>query len=68
MKYDIKRNIWSACPKRFTLHGHMNENVTYNHCSLCVNGKLYLFFGQQLDSPTPSSEIEKIDIQAHIEG
>ena len=68
MKYDIERNSWSECPKRFTERGHTSEYTTYNNSSLCVNGKLYLFFGEQIDDHTPSPAVEKLDIKAHIEG
>ena len=38
IKYDIKRGKWSTCPPL------LFANV--NHSSCCLDGKLYLFFGQ----------------------
>ena len=43
-KYDIKRNYWSQCTSRRgdIVDGH----ITNNHSTVCLNGKLYLFFGE----------------------
>ena len=66
IKYDIEANKWSTCPK--LLYDYIN------HSSLCVNGKLYHFFGQYVgdrDGITTlisSNVIEKLDFKAHISG
>ena len=66
IKYNIAARKWSTCP-----------NLIYryiNHSSLCVNGKLYHFFGQyeglrgELHCLIPSNVIEKLDFKAHISG
>ena len=61
--YDIKRDVWSACPKR--------KHDTIDHEGVCVGGKLFLFFAKYVvgkRSRHNVSIIEKFDIQSHIEG
>ena len=67
IKYDIKRDKWSACPPL------VYEN--YNHVSCCVNGKIYLFFGQyrgnegDLENVMITANcIERLDVESHIIG
>ena len=55
--------MWSACPKR--------KHNTTDHESVCVGGKLFLFFAKYVvgkRSRHNVSIIEKFDIQSHIEG
>ena len=64
IKYDIGAGKWSTCPSRMYAY--------INHSSLCVNGKLYLFFGQykgrkkKISTLISSDVIEMFDIKAHI--
>ena len=49
--YDIERDIWSECPQRLKQNSY--------HSSLCVNGKLFIFFGSY--GGNPRSTIERFD-------
>ena len=66
IKYDLKRGEWSVCPPL------VYEN--YNHLSCCVNGKIYLFFGQykgiegDIETMITANSIERLDIESHIIG
>ena len=56
--YDIERDTWSLCPQRLKQNAY--------HSSLCVNSKLFIFFGNY--GGNPSKTIERFDAQAHIRG
>ena len=61
--YDIRNDSWSACPKRKQKGG--------NHNSFCMNGKLYIVFGDTggiRGRPVEHKTIERLDVKAHIEG
>lgn len=59
--YDIERDTWSDCPER--------KSSSENQNGMCVDGKLFLFFGRKRVAPKQiESFIEKFDIQAHIAG
>ena len=76
LMYDIKRNKWSHCPGRKGRFLHENtllvENESTNHSSVCLNGKIFLFFGELCIGGFPSGErsnfFERWDVQAHLEG
>ena len=61
--YEIARDAWSECPSRNFMRA--------NHTSLCLGRMLYVFFGSDCLIPgvkTPMKSIERLDVQAHIEG
>ena len=64
--YNIKRGEWSHCPPLCY--------ANYNHLSCCVNGKVYLFFGQykgeedNIETMIPANCIERLDVESHIAG
>ena len=61
--YDIQRDTWSAMPERW------HEGA--NHSSVCLNGKLYIFFGSHggmCGVNVPQATIERFDARAFIAG
>ena len=53
--YDIERDAWSDCPER--------KSSSENQNGMCVDGKLFLFFGRKRGAPKHiESFIEKFDI------
>ena len=64
--YNIEEKEWTNCPDL--------KYAYINHSSVCVNGKVYLFYGQsktyedELYNWAPSDSIERLDVEAHIEG
>ena len=61
--YDIYRDSWTICPSRL-VNGA-------NHSSICLNGKLFIFFGSQgvnHGDYNSLKSIERLDAQAFIEG